>query len=69
MQRLARVGDYIGSLAPKKLADLLVINAPADVMLVVVGGPLYGDPSLLVQVLPPLSKVGLKKGLTHETRA
>ena len=58
MQRLARVGDYIGSLAPKKLADLLVINAPADVMLVVVGGqPLYGDSSLLVQVLPPLSKV------------
>ena len=58
MRRLARVGDYIGSLAPKKLADLLVINAPAHVMLVVVGGqPLYGDASILVQVLPPLSKV------------
>jgi cytosine/adenosine deaminase-related metal-dependent hydrolase len=73
--RLARISDHIGSLAPDKFADFVVVNVPvdparpnpldpivksatpADVALVVVGGqPLYGDPQLLAQVLPPGSK-------------
>jgi Amidohydrolase family len=73
--KMARISDHIGSLAPDRLADFVVLNVPvdptkpnpldpvvksatpADVALVVVGGqPLYGDPQLLAQVLPPGTK-------------
>jgi 5-methylthioadenosine/S-adenosylhomocysteine deaminase len=64
--KMARVDAYIGSLAPGLMADFIVlrdnggtpaqsvVNAtPADVMLVVVGGiPVFGDPTLLSQLLP-----------------
>jgi 5-methylthioadenosine/S-adenosylhomocysteine deaminase len=68
--KIARLDGQIGTLAPGKLADFIVINAvfdpnaprpldsvvnssPASISLVVVGGqPLFGDPSLLGQLLP-----------------
>lgn len=65
--KLAGVDDKIGSLAPNKLADFIVLrksssspamnvlDAPSgDVRLVVVGGrPLLGDPALMKQLVPP----------------
>jgi 5-methylthioadenosine/S-adenosylhomocysteine deaminase len=73
--KLARISDYVGALAPNKLADFVVINVKvdpsrpnpldpvvrataADVALVVVGGqPLYGDKTLLAQLLPAGTKI------------
>jgi 5-methylthioadenosine/S-adenosylhomocysteine deaminase len=65
--KLAGVDDKIGSLAPKMLADFIVLrksgsspamsvlDAPSgSVRLVVVGGrPLLGDPDLMKQLVPP----------------
>src|SRR5262249_12969090 len=65
--KLTGVDDKIGSLAPNKLADFIVLrkssSSPAAAMLdapsgrvrlVVVGGrPLLGDPDLMRQLVPP----------------
>ena len=67
--KISRLDQYVGSLAPGMLADVVVIRGsganpyqavlqatPADILLVVVGGqPLYGDPDLLTQLLPGTS--------------
>jgi hypothetical protein len=64
--KIVRLDDRIGSLAPGKMADLVVIRSrggaayetvvtatPADVLLVAVGGvPLYGDPALMTALVP-----------------
>lgn len=64
--KMVRLGNYIGSLAPDKYADIVAIRAsgadpakavlkatPADIALVVVDGePLYGDGDLMEQLRP-----------------
>jgi hypothetical protein len=63
---IAGLGDELGTLAPGRQADLLVLKSsnksafatvlsagPAEVELVVVGGtPMYGDGSLMAKLLP-----------------
>jgi len=64
--QMVRLDDRIGTLAPGKIADLLVIRSrggapyetvvtatPADILLVAVDGtPLYGDPVIMSALLP-----------------
>ena len=64
--KLAHVDTKVGSIAPQRFADLLVLRAqpgpayhavvhsgPADVKLVIVGGEaIYGDPALMSKLLP-----------------
>uniref|UniRef100_UPI0035ADF954 amidohydrolase family protein n=1 Tax=Chitinimonas sp. TaxID=1934313 RepID=UPI0035ADF954 len=64
--KLARLDDRIGTLAPGKFADLVVVRGdrkrpfdaitratPADIQLVVIGGrPIYGDAAVMKQLLP-----------------
>lgn len=63
---IAGLGNELGTLAPGRQADLLVLKSsnksasatvlsatPAEVELVVVGGiPMYGDAGLITQLLP-----------------
>jgi 5-methylthioadenosine/S-adenosylhomocysteine deaminase len=64
--KIARLGDRLGTLAPRFASDILVIKnhgdtpyetvvsaTPADVQLVAVAGvPIYGEPGLMRALLP-----------------
>jgi 5-methylthioadenosine/S-adenosylhomocysteine deaminase len=67
--KMARLDERIGSLSPGLMADFIVLRgdkskphlatvqaSPADIQLVVVGGqPMYGDTSVMSQLLPATS--------------
>ncbi|MES3025725.1 MAG: amidohydrolase family protein [Pseudomonadota bacterium] len=80
--KIARLDDRIGALAPGLMADFIVLRGdkakphlaavlatPADVQLVVVGGqPMYGDASVMAELLPgvkleTLTVCGARKSL------